>query len=343
MGGEGAKGSHQPRQYQSHSRAIFGGLSRGRRTGQCDCGAPPQVAGQSVLQGHTETVYSVAFSPDGAQVVSGSADNIARLWDAKLGKQLMLLEGHTNEVNSRSVLERRCLDRVWCGRRNCSDVGHSSGEGGEGVKGPHEPCLVSCNLRRWQAGSLCLWGSHCALVGCRDGQGDESAAWPHSRRHECHILERWKAVISGSLDGTIRVWDTMAGEVEQQMRQGVTGDIYSVAFSDSGTQIVSGSDDNSVRVWDGMTGEQLGMLKGHTGAVNSVAFSTDGTRIGSGSDDKSVRVWCTETGKELLLLQGHTGVVYSVAFSNDGARIVSASWDRTVRVWDAVKGGGRES
>jgi WD40 repeat protein len=53
-----------------------------------------------VLEGHTSSVWSVAFSPDGRQVVSGSKDNSVRIWDAKTGTELRVLHGHEGLVRS---------------------------------------------------------------------------------------------------------------------------------------------------------------------------------------------------------------------------------------------------
>jgi WD40 repeat protein len=47
------------------------------------------------LEGHTGWVYSVAFSPDGKRLVSGSADKMLKVWDAETGRALRALEGHT--------------------------------------------------------------------------------------------------------------------------------------------------------------------------------------------------------------------------------------------------------
>ncbi|KIJ53753.1 hypothetical protein M422DRAFT_775760, partial [Sphaerobolus stellatus SS14] len=85
-------------------------------------------------------------------------------------------------------------------------------------------------------------------------------------------------IISGSLDGSVQVWDASTG-VELRTLNGHTDSVHSVAFSSDGTCIVSGSSDHSVRVWDASTGVELRTLNGHTKGVNSVAFSTDGTRI----------------------------------------------------------------
>jgi WD40 repeat protein len=53
-----------------------------------------------VIAGHTHDVTSVAYSPDGTRIVSGSKDRTVRVWDAHTGKQLAMLEGHTFWVQS---------------------------------------------------------------------------------------------------------------------------------------------------------------------------------------------------------------------------------------------------
>jgi len=84
------------------------------------------------------------------------------------------------------------------------------------------------------------------------------------------------------------VWDSSTGKV-QNVLEGHTNGVWSVAFSPDGSRIVSGSFDNSVRVWDSSTGKVQNMLEDRTIPVLSVAFSSDGSRIASGSKDISVR------------------------------------------------------
>jgi WD40 repeat protein len=57
----------------------------------------------AVLKGHTKGVTSVAVTPDGARIVTGSNDNTARVWDAKTFAELATLKGHTNGVTSVAV------------------------------------------------------------------------------------------------------------------------------------------------------------------------------------------------------------------------------------------------
>ncbi|QEL13456.1 WD40 repeat domain-containing protein [Limnoglobus roseus] len=53
-----------------------------------------------VLNGHTDSVTAVAFSPDGSRIVTGSEDKTARVWDAKTGTELLALMGHSEELFS---------------------------------------------------------------------------------------------------------------------------------------------------------------------------------------------------------------------------------------------------
>ena len=138
-------------------------------------------------------------------------------------------------------------------------------------------------------------------------------------------------------DMTIRVWD--ATTMLPPLR-GHSGPIRSVAFSSDGTKIVSGSDDKTIRVWDASTGiEMLPPLRGHDNWIRSVAFSPDGLKIISGSDDNTIRVWDATTGVEVLPpLQNHDKFVFSVTFSPDGSKLISRSSDGTIRLWDTSTG-----
>ncbi|KAG9095501.1 hypothetical protein FS749_010340 [Ceratobasidium sp. UAMH 11750] len=149
-----------------------------------------------------------------------------------------------------------------------------------------------------------------------------------------------RRIVSGSYDGTVRIWDAETGDPVLEPLKGHTGAVYSVAFSPNGRWIASGSNDMTIRIWDAETGEaRLDPLRGHSALIWSVAISLDGCRIVSGSSDKTVRVWDAETGYPALEpLEGHTGSVYSVTFSPDSQWIISGSDDRTLRIWDAQTG-----
>src|SRR6266702_338230 len=72
-------------------------------------------------------------------------------------------------------------------------------------------------------------------------------------------------IVSGSLDGTIRVWNATTGETAAGPFTGHTNWVRSVGFSPDGQRIVSGSDDGTIRVWNATTGETAaGPFTGHT-------------------------------------------------------------------------------
>ncbi|KZT50333.1 WD40 repeat-like protein, partial [Calocera cornea HHB12733] len=255
-----------------------------------------------VLRGHLGAVESVAFSPDGTRITSGSYDETVRVWDAVTGQPVGdPLVGHKGSVTSVAF----------------------SPDGSRIASGSWDK-----TVRVWDAVMGQAVGN--PLIG-HDGWVSSVAFSPDGSR-----------IASGSDDRTVRVWDAVTGQPVGDPLVGHKGSagVTSVAFSPHGSHIVSGSWDKTVRVWDAVTGQPVGdPLVGHEAGVTSVAFSPDGSRIASGSYDKTVRVWDAVTGQPVGdPLHGHEDPVSSVAFSPDGSRIVSGSWDKTVRVWHAVTG-----
>ena len=258
-----------------------------------------------VLAGHTDSVSSVAFSPDGSRIVSGSHDNTLKVWDAASGAELATLTGHWSWV--------RAVAFSPDGRRIVSGSGDKT-------------------LKVWDAAT----GVELAtLTGHTDWVQAVAFSPDGSRIVSAAGLRRPLGEEPG--DTTLKVWDAASG-AELATFTGHTSQVNAVAYSPDGSRIVSGSDDKTIKVWDAVGGAELATLAGHTGFVQSVAYSPDGSRIVSGSTDKTVKVWDAAGGAELATLSGHAELVWAVAFSLDGRRIVSGSADHTLKVWDAVSG-----
>ncbi|EMD32072.1 hypothetical protein CERSUDRAFT_99771 [Gelatoporia subvermispora B] len=148
-------------------------------------------------------------------------------------------------------------------------------------------------------------------------------------------------IVSGSDNGTLRLWDARTGDEILKPLNGHTSGVTSVVFSLDGARIISGSKDRTVRLWDASTGNPiLRPLEGHSSGVNSVAISPTGGYVISGSADRTICVWDVENGNTVVRLIGHTGSVTSLAFSPDGTRIASGSDDGTVRLWNTWTGEG---
>ena len=252
------------------------------------------------LRGHTDAVNSVAFSPDGSKVISGSSDRSIRVWDASTGvEMLQSIRGHHDWISSVAF----------------------SPDGSKIISGSSDR-----SIRVWDANTgiemLPPLRGHDELINSIAFSPDGSK------------------IISGSDDKTIRVWDASTGIEMLPPLQGHRGSIRSVAFSPSGSNIVSGSDDKTIRVWDASTGIKiLPPLRGHDHWIYSVAFSPDGSKIVSGSSDYTIRVWDARNGIEMLPpLRGHLGSIHSLAFSPDGSKIISGSSDHTILVWNASTG-----
>ena len=146
-----------------------------------------------------------------------------------------------------------------------------------------------------------------------------------------------KRLASASHDGTIRLWDVVAGKTVRTF-QGHSDNVTCVAFHPDGRRLASASADETIRLWDVDTGQELMALKRHQSEVLWVTFDPKGRRLASTSLDGTIKLWEVATGRELRTLRGHTSDVWSVAFSPDGRRLASANGDETVKVWEVESG-----
>ncbi|KAJ6016426.1 hypothetical protein N7540_011017 [Penicillium herquei] len=289
------------------------------------------------LEGHSHSVRSIAWSPDGRQLASGSDDNTVRIWDPTTGQSVSTFEGHSDPVQSIAwspdgrQLASGSLDntvRIW---------DPATGQSVSTLEG-HSDWVLSIawspDGRRLASGSLDntvrIWDPATGQsVSTLEGNSDwvNSIAWSPDGRQ----------LASGSDDNTVRIWDPTTGQSVSTF-EGHSDPVQSIAWSPDGRQLASGSEDNSVRIWDPATGQSVSTLEGHSDSVESIAWSPDGRRLASGSLDNTVRIWDLATGQSVSTLEGHSQWVWSIAWSPDGSRLASALSDNTVRIWDPATG-----
>lgn len=287
------------------------------------------TAPEIVLEGHTDDVRGIDFSPNSEHLVTSGQDATLRIWHLN-GEELQVLKGHRNFANDVHFSPDGTLIASAGGDRTLklwqpvdATVQTLEGHRGsvEGVSfGANGEIIASAGLDD----TVRLWNG--------DGSPVNTLTGHSAIVYDVRVSPNGQLIASGSADHTVRLW-SRTGE-ELHILEGHSSDVNFVGFAPNGKTLASASDDGTVKLWDVASGELLRTLVGHGSRVYGIVFDPSGQRLASAGEDGTVRLW-TIHGQELKAFNGHAGDVWSVRFSPDGQTLASASNDGTVILWNA--------
>ncbi|MBN1562931.1 MAG: protein kinase [Anaerolineae bacterium] len=290
------------------------------------------------LTGHTDLLWSVAYSPDGSMIASTSSDQTIRIWDAETGQPIQVLNedknGHTNGIvavnfspdNTQvvtgswdtNVVVWNLADGTIAYTTADTTVSPQQGVYGVAFTPDGEDIIITSEdskVYRWHlaTNAVTVLGTHDAKV--------------------YGLSVRDNMAMTGSFDATARLWDLTTGTFSQLDNDGKG--IFSVALSPDHTLALTGTTESVAQLWDVNEGTvllEIADLPG-SGWVRSVNFSPDGSQFLITIEDHLL-IYDTKTREQLYDFQGHDGQIRAAAFNLDGTRVATASADKTVIIWD---------
>jgi WD40 repeat protein/predicted Ser/Thr protein kinase len=285
----------------------------------------------TILAGHTAAVRRAAWSPDGAQLVTASADGSARVWPAQGGaacKKVFRLDGRRGLWSAEFAPDGREL--VLASSDHTAAIvslrdgtitrlrGHT-GEVYAAAFSPDGERVITVAM------------DDSARVWDRDGSSTRVDLPGHGEALGGVRLGPDRNLLLGTPPGGAAWLWQIDRPGPPLVLHGHAGSVVAARFSADGRRILTASADGSARRWH--FADDPNLLRGHDAGIDHASFAPDGRRIVTASSDGTTRVWHRD-GRAPWLLRGHReGSEVHAAFSPDGLLLASAGSDGKARLW----------
>ncbi|XP_010635892.1 WD repeat-containing protein 86 [Fukomys damarensis] len=261
---------------------------------------PVSLCAQGAAEGGGHESYVTFCQLEDGAAFTCSADCTIRRWDVHTGQCAQVYRGHTSIVNRILVANNQLFSssydrtaRVWT-----VDKGQVSRE----FRG-HRNCVLTLAY---------------------------SAPWDTSCAEEA---EARGLLVTGSTDGTAKVWQVASGCCRQTLR-GHTGAVLCLVLDGPGRTAFTGSTDATIRAWDILSGEQLRVFREHQGSI--ICLELTEQLLYSGSADRTVKCWLADTGQRVRTFPAHRRSVSALKFH--AGTLFTGSGDACARAFDAQSG-----
>ena len=277
---------------------------------------------------HDDDVETVAFSPDGKYIVSGSRDNTARIWDVSTGKEIYQIKFDAWVLcvafspNGKYIVagsQDRTV-RVW-----------EAISGKEIFRLSFDQSVVATAFS--PDGKFVVAGSYDKTVRVLDAMnGKEVARVTHNNEFVTTVAFglNGEYVVSGTTND-VKVWEAQSGKEIFHLN-----DVTAFSVSKNGKYIVSGNADKTLRVWELPNGKEITRIPMNDLATN-VAIDPNGEYVVAGIGSGIEYAWRVSDGKEFGIINDNT-VAKSLAFSPDGKYMLSTDLMSVAYIWEISSG-----
>jgi WD40 repeat protein len=255
--------------------------------------------GKEVKGAHLSIVESLAYSPDGKYLVSGSFQDVA-VWDAQTGMLRQRLGGFAHNVVALAFAPDGKV---------MATAGGAPTEEGE---------VKFFETTGWkQVGEVKNGHSDTVYGVCFSPDG--------------------KLLASGSADKFVKVFEVPTGKFVKSF-EGHTHHVLDVGWQSNGKLLASAGADNTVKVWDYEKGEQVRTIQAHGKQVTRLHFIGKTPQVVTCSGDQQIKFFNVENGGNVRNFGGMNDYVYAVGVSPDGKVVAGGGEEGVVRVYNGDNG-----
>ncbi len=300
----------------------------------------PDGENRMQLMGHSDPIYELAFSPDGATIISGSQSGALLGHDVETGS--VRFQANHGAAIAKLAFSQDGERFLAASLRQVVSIWDAGS--GRRLNFFQNPSLRQLNTAEFSPdGNRIVTGTADELVKVWDAAeipGQSVIAALDMTRTEFTDLQVSRddkfAVVANSTRLEIRRIPDGAALAAFSDESRVHRNVFAV--SPDCRRLVFSPDDVVEFVWDIDKQEITGQFSGHQSPVTCFVFSPDGKKVASGSWDNVLRIWDPANGTELSTLSGHTGTIWDVAWSDDGRFVATIGDDGLALIWDVDSG-----